>query len=558
MMRNRYFHTWALLVPLLVSFGGSPAGAAAEVPDQDTDRRIQGDFRVRPDEHIEANFIVEEGDLTVDGEIDGWVVVRGGEAIVRGTVRGDVVVVYGNVTVLDRGRIRGDAVSIGGDVNLRGDGTISGNSITTTLRGWERQGSEVTWARILRRSGVLDEPDYRRPEPPSRPRAPNRWVGRRWNRYHEYLFNGDFPLGGLVYNRVDGWTIQGSVFNSDHDWGTAATNFFVGGGYAFSSQRWYYRLGLNRYWFPDTPLEVGGSIFRQLQSEDTWYLTPNENDAMAALARYDWFDYYLTEGYQFHVRLQPRSWLDIGARFSQETESAVVRSSEWALFGGDRRFRDNTFYDAISDAFVPSQDGEVRRLVYHVRLGNRNDGDWLRHGRGVSLGAWLEQAGETDVASGGDFVYQRWVGELVLSQRLSPVDRLVVRVRAGAASDPVDDIPVQHRFYLGGIGSLRGYGFKEFSGNRLFLGTAEYRLGSDGWSPVFNDWALAIFYDYGLAWTTPAGNGIWTDLIPEEPKKSIGLAVSPFGINELRVEVAKPLEDGRPKYVYYIRWALDF
>jgi hypothetical protein len=196
MMRNRYFHTWALLVPLLVSFGGSPAGAAAEVPDQDTDRRIQGDFRVRPDEHIEANFIVEEGDLTVDGEIDGWVVVRGGEAIVRGTVRGDVVVVYGNVTVLDRGRIRGDAVSIGGDVNLRGDGTISGNSITTTLRGWERQGSEVTWARILRRSGVLDEPDYRRPEPPSRPRAPDRWVGRRWNRYHEYLFNGDFPLGG--------------------------------------------------------------------------------------------------------------------------------------------------------------------------------------------------------------------------------------------------------------------------------------------------------------------------------------------------------------------------
>jgi hypothetical protein len=501
---------------------------------------------------VDRNLLVMNGTCTVDGSVNGWIIVRGGDAVIRGTVRGDVIVVYGDVRVLERGRVHGDAVSVDGDVTLRDDGEITGNSITTTVRGWERQRSEVAWARTLRRAGVLEpgERDYDR----ERERRPS----RRWRYSHDFLYDGEFPLGGLVYNRVDGWTLQGSLFDSDHDWGTAATNFFVGAGYGFASKRWYYRIGLNRFWFPDTPLEVGGAVFKQLQSEDTWYLTPNENDLMAALARYDWYDYYLTEGWQIHARLEPRSWFEVGARLSTETEGAVFNNTDWALFGGSRAFRENTFYDAIGDAFVPGTEGEVKRLVYHARLGSPTNGDWLRHGLGISLSGWLEQAGETDVGTGGDFTYQRWVGELVVNQRLSPVDRIALRVRAGAASDPVDDIPVQHRFYLGGVGSLRGYEFKEYTGNRLFLATAEYRLGSDGWSPVFDDWGLAVFYDYGLAWTTASGNGIWTDLVPEEAKRSVGLAISPFGLNDLRVEIAKPLEDGRDDYVYYIRWALAF
>ena len=133
-------------------------------------------------------------------------------------------------------------------------------------------------------------------------------------------------------------------------------------------------------------------------------------------------------------------------------------------------------------------------------------------------------------------------------------------MRAGSTSDPITDVPVQHRFYLGGVGSLRGYDFKQYVGNRLFLATLEYAIGTGGWSPIFDDWTIRLFYDYGLAWIADPGTDLWDDLWTDEGKRAAGVGVSPFGWDEFRVEIVRPLdrEDGDDEFVYYFRWSFDF
>ncbi len=549
-------------------WGGDGAAVMQESP-----RRIKGDFRIERGEVLRCDLIVEGGILTVDGELHGWAVVAYGDVFVRGTVQGMVVALYGDVMVLDSGLVRGDAVSIEGDVIVQGSGAITGSDVSTTRRGLERQGRDVAWARLVRQSGVLGKGDEREYEQRQR-EWDFEWDERRdYRRWPAYIFayTGSFPLGGFVYNRIDGLTLQGEIFNSQHDWEDAATSFYGGAGYGFWSKELYYRLGLNRYFFPGTPIEIGIGMYRQLETEDTWYITPNENNLNALLARYDWYDYYRVEGLQAHLGFAPQRWLKLGVRYAQEREIAAEKKCNWAIFGGDRLFRNNEWYvtydpDPALRATLPADEGEVHRLIYSLRLDLTSV--WRkRPSRGVVVDATLEQVEHQGIDFGayrGDpFNYERLLVRLAAYQRLSRIDHLALRVMVGSAHvDAPDTIPVQHRYYLGGVGSLRGYDFKRFSGNRLFLGTLEYTLGADGWSPLFDGWALTFFYDHGLAWDAQPEAVIEEELTPKQADvmRSVGAAIAPFGWGGLRLEVAYPLDpkEEERKFTYYIRWSFDF
>ena len=87
-------------------------------------------------------------------------------------------------------------------------------------------------------------------------------------------------------------------------------------------------------------------------------------------------------------------------------------------------------------------------------------------------------------------------------------------------------------------------------------------LGADGRSPFFGDWALTFFYDYGRAWDATPDAEIDAELTPEEPMRSVGAAIAPFGWGGLRIEVAKPLDSildtDEKELTYYVRWSFDF
>ena len=356
---------WMLLLPAEISWA------------QDTVQRHQGPYTVPAGEIVTAHLVVENGTVSVNGEVTGSVVVWQGDAVIRGLVRGPVVVFYGDVIVRDRGRISGDAATISGEIMLREQGTITGSQVVTTLRGLERQAQDVPWAEAARRAGLVEQARGYEPgrdpvadQPPGRRRTP----GLRAP-FYTYAQSGSFPLGGLVYNRVDGLTLQGEVFGNRYDEETHGTwrygtKLFAGFGYGFTSKRAYWRVGLNRYWTIGCPFEIGIVYYRQMETNDHWYLTPNENDWMALLARYDWFDYYLRQGFGGHLEVRPLPSLRIGMRYADDEEEAVDRITNWSIFGGDRLFRENVWpvgWDAGERVYQPADTGHFRRLGGYVR-----------------------------------------------------------------------------------------------------------------------------------------------------------------------------------------------
>ena len=112
--------------------------------------------------------------------------------------------------------------------------------------------------------------------------------------------------------------------------------------------------------------------------------------------------------------------------------------------------------------------------------------------------------------------------------------RLDARLRLGAASGAV---PQQFLFDLGGFSTLRGYGFKEFSGDRMVLLNAEYWMDSGArWLGQRRGFHVGVFADAGVAWMADGGE---MDL-----QRSVGLAAD---IEDVRVYFARPLdgnEDG--------------
>jgi hypothetical protein len=80
-----------------------------------------------------AGLVVPAGTTTGDG-----LVVLKGDVDVRGTVRGDVVAVQGDVVVHPGGRVTGDAVSVFGDVRVTPGGRVEGDaeSFSKEPPGW--------------------------------------------------------------------------------------------------------------------------------------------------------------------------------------------------------------------------------------------------------------------------------------------------------------------------------------------------------------------------------------------------------------------------------------
>ena len=51
---------------------------------------------------------------------------------------------------------------------------------------------------------------------------------------------------------------------------------------------------------------------------------------------------------------------------------------------------------------------------------------------------------------------------------------------------------------------------------------------------------------------------MYADLVPEDPMRSAGAALAPFGWEGFRVEVAKPLDGEEKDLTYYFRLAFEW
>ena len=92
---------------------------------------------------------------------------------------------------------------------------------------------------------------------------------------------------------------------------------------------------------------------------------------------------------------------------------------------------------------------------------------------------------------GGDFDYFKFIVENRLYYKVGHAHVIAVRLMGGIADG---DMPYNDLFTLGGADNLRGYEDDEFRGNKMYLGTIEYRY------PIAKKVQGVFFVDAGNAW----------------------------------------------------------
>jgi outer membrane protein insertion porin family len=104
---------------------------------------------------------------------------------------------------------------------------------------------------------------------------------------------------------------------------------------------------------------------------------------------------------------------------------------------------------------------------------------------------------------------------------------VMLRLRTGQSDDY---LPLFRRFFIGGIGSLRGYDYKEFEGNRYTLFNVDYI-----WTFRRSDFGAGVFFDAGKA---AYGQDAFESA---EIKTDVGICLLITDI--LRVDLAQRLDD---------------
>ena len=141
---------------------------------------------------------------------------------------------------------------------------------------------------------------------------------------------------------------------------------------------------------------------------------------------------------------------------------------------------------------------------------------------------------------GGDFSYSKFTGNI---QKYYKVGRSQVIAVRGTVGYSPDDLPENSIFEVGGQDSLRGYRDGQFIGNKMWLGTIEYRF------PVVKKVQGAIFTDAGDAWSGKDWNRGDTIESSMEVHSSVGLGVqmeTPIG--PLRIDYAWGQDGGRAHF----------
>lgn len=437
-------------------------------------------------------------------EIDSQQFVRGniftvtGDIVVRGEVNKDVVSVFGTVTTTSLGVVRGATATLFGRLEVSKGATVYGSMLSPQQR-------------RTRRFQVL-------------------------SRDREFSIDPD-----IRYNRVDGLTLFLGFAFRDHD--SLLPSLWASGGYAFEAERWRYKFGVEQTIARDMGLIVGGEAYRLLASGDDWLLGDYENLAYTILAREDFKDYYEAEGGRMYGSIRPMEHLSVDVEFRTEaTHWLDAHPRMWAMFGGDKRFRDNfstveSPFRAIGRAEIEST--TVAGLTFSAtfdsrsRAGVYNSSAWLIAGN-------LEWSNE---GLGSDYDFRRYTVSLTRYQKVHRESILLLRAMYGGSDGY---LPMHKRFYMGGLGTWQGYGHKEFMGSRFWMTNAEYRVVIPG-----SDFALSAFWDCGqVANDEPLDASI-------ETKNTIGMAG--YLGSSFRLSVAKRLDrssDDTPKI--YVRLARHF
>jgi len=365
-------------------------------------------------------------------------------------------------------------------------------------------------------------------------------ISNIWDIDHEdFLFR---------YNRVDGaflgWRLP-LKYRSQH--GLA---HFGEIGFALGSKRWDYQAGVELFTHyaqsKANRSALGFEIHDITDTQDNWRIGELENSAYALLMRYDLRDYYRREGGSIYLSHDLDQVVQLTGKLTLDNYSSLANTVSWSLFnnrwGSRTEFRTNP---AI-------QEGQMRSIQGHLTIDTRDKIHHPKRGWYTTLSA--QKAGGI---LQGDYNFERYQLAIQRYQPIAKGTRLDLRLKFGTARGT---LPTQFQYALGGTGSLSGYPYKSFTGDRTLLFNAIYWL--DGERHFQNDWpiddlSLGAFFDIGATYFASNTNNPIDNIqsINQITKRSVGIALK---LEDLHAYIAHPLDSDTPTWQTWLRFSRAF
>jgi cytoskeletal protein CcmA (bactofilin family) len=506
--------------------------------------KLTGDIYVAPDELVSGDIVAITGSITIEGTVDGDVVAPMGDVTLGATadIDGGVAAPLGTVNIESGALIHGDIEAASEVYTEPAEPeevrpvepmyeeritfkfmlyrpSAESMALTGDFIGWDPEGipmerdekgnwfvlyslppGEYKYKFVIDGKAVAD-PDVAEKvrdgmggwATPLIVRSREKKVSRiRTVRTHRSSVD---VASGMDYNRVDGFSLGMSVENDFNIF--PMPRFRIDGGYSWKRKIWPYYVELEQPLAGPFVVSVGGAIYSRTDTYDREIIGDVENFLAAAFLKKDYRDYFDRRGATGFIGVYPSDGHSFRFSYTSDDYRPLEKNTDTALFRKDEKFPDNPHYPPNICQCASCEKIRVKAVELDYEFDSRNNK------KTPYYGAWFRLSGEWARRSyGSDLGYSRYVADLRYYDRLSKTQRLAARVKTGIMTLPCDShapgVPPPEdffpkEFYVGGLGTMPAYCFKEFRGTQMLLFNLEYAYG------VSDRWYLVFFTDAGDA-----------------------------------------------------------
>jgi outer membrane protein insertion porin family len=329
--------------------------------------------------------------------------------------------------------------------------------------------------------------------------------------------------------------------------------------YGFSSEIWDYRFGVEKSWFRGHKSTIGIDVHRLTDTNDWELVSDFEHFIAEAILGEAWRDFYQREGYEIKFAQEINPGNEFSLKYRDDDYISLEKHNDWSLL--NRSYEDDDWTDDFrwtggretssrgryrldeDDNYKPENppimEGEIRSVIAEYTVDTRNSEKDPSSGWFNVLS--VEYAGR---GAGGDSDFTLYKANIRRYNRLSGNQFFSFRVKAATADRQLPELHPR-KFYLGGIGTLRGYRFKEYSGDKMVLINAEYWIMTRWPSGL----GIVFFVDSGYAWPYD-----W-EMKADDMKTDLGIG---FQLGGLRVNLASPIRERDKETIFSARLARMF
>jgi surface antigen Omp85-like protein/surface antigen-like variable number repeat protein len=338
------------------------------------------------------------------------------------------------------------------------------------------------------------------------------------------------PFSNRVEGRAPGGGVDVTVFH-----GITENHLSVYGqaAYGFESDQWRHAVGARRSFGPGRLVTVGYEHHDSTDTDDLFRRRPIEGQRVRPIYFLAVDDYFRRTGDEAYAFVRPTPRINLGVSFRNDRHQSMPVVADDGILFFSREPRPNPPIDEgrmrtllftarwtkdapLYDRWIDEQDSFLLRTVY---------GTPFRYAQGARFEGTYELA--TD-ALGGDFSFGRLTGQIHAARAVGTRHHLLARVLGGFTNG---DPPLQRRFAMGGVGTVRGYSYKQFPGEQMVIATGEWMMATRGRWP-----SVVAFADGGRAWTPGVDGAGW------KSSAGLGLDFRPLRRGYTRIDVAFPFQ----------------